>query len=445
VEKLLTDDACTHLLAPVLTDVAFQRVDQVLQQVKALGRQGASVHATSARFGGEVILLSDRDPHYDWLLPAAQKRLEGPLSDFKCEIDPGQMQVVDLARGQPFRFLGFELHCVLDRHGKARVTCNHIKLGPQKTTQTSDSPKEGPKRVPARAGILARRADWVTQFVARIRGVLAAPVPFRAIGSFFCAHLYQGMVALSGRCRQNWELCGMMICVLLMGYLLPGWWSKGPSERAVANDMPGLFTGRYQSTLHPKPVEYALYVPPWDGPDLRPCIVYLYGSDNVKQIVREGLATAIRQRLRQGEDFEFAVFLPACSPGRAGENRMYSLIDTLDYLIERHHLDPKRVYLMGHRHGAASLWPLATHYPDRWGAIVAIGPLSVPSVAAVPRIPCWIFHSRQKKDRPDPEIDAFGQELVRRGGDVFTTEYSKESEVYGSPKVFNWLARQRRS
>jgi predicted peptidase len=193
-------------------------------------------------------------------------------------------------------------------------------------------------------------------------------------------------------------------------------------------------------------VEYALYVPPWDTGAPRQCIVYLHGSDSVKHVTREGLAATIRQRLRKGEDFQFAVFLPVCPPGaRAGELRAASLLDTLNYLIERHRLDANRLYLMGHHGGASALWPLATYYPGHWAAIVAVDPVSVPGVDEMPRVPCWIFHGKQKKDRPETEIEAFGRELARRGGDVLSTDYAKESEVYSNPKVFTWLARQRRS
>jgi predicted esterase len=110
-----------ELLVPLLADIAFEGIDQILQQAKALGREDNFLHVQCTRVGNELVVLSDRDPRYTWIVPAVQKRLREELS--RLHYDPASLetQSLDLTCGEPLRFLDYELRWVRRRHGEASV------------------------------------------------------------------------------------------------------------------------------------------------------------------------------------------------------------------------------------------------------------------------------------------------------------------------------------
>ncbi len=106
---------------PLLTDIAFESIDQILQQAKALGREENFLHVQCTRVGNELIVLADRDPRYEWILPAVQKRLREELSDLHYDPAAIESQSLDLSLGHRLRFLDYELRIVRDRHGEERT------------------------------------------------------------------------------------------------------------------------------------------------------------------------------------------------------------------------------------------------------------------------------------------------------------------------------------
>ena len=109
------------LLAPVLADIAFESIDQILQQAKSLGREGNFLHAQCTRVGNQLVVLSDRDPRYEWIMPAVQKRLREELSNLHYDPAAIETQSLDMTCGQPLRFLGYDLCCVRRNHGDSQV------------------------------------------------------------------------------------------------------------------------------------------------------------------------------------------------------------------------------------------------------------------------------------------------------------------------------------
>ena len=97
------------LLAPFLASIVFDGIERMLRQAKAIGRQEGFSHLEYARFEHDLIVLSDPDPRYEWILPAVQKRLREELSEFQFETNPTQTQWVNMARGGKLRLLGYEL------------------------------------------------------------------------------------------------------------------------------------------------------------------------------------------------------------------------------------------------------------------------------------------------------------------------------------------------
>lgn len=112
-------------LAPVLADIAFERIDQILQPAKSLGREENFLHVQCTRVGNQLVVLSDRDPRYEWIIPAVQKRLREELSNLHYNPAAIETQSVDMTCGDPLCFLGFELRCVRGKHSEMRV---HYRL-----------------------------------------------------------------------------------------------------------------------------------------------------------------------------------------------------------------------------------------------------------------------------------------------------------------------------
>jgi predicted esterase len=106
---------------PLLTDIALDSIDHILQQAKALGREDNFLHVQCTRVGNELIVLADRDPRYEWILPAVQKRLREELSNLHYEPAAIETQSLDVSLGHRLRFLDYELRLVRDRHGEERT------------------------------------------------------------------------------------------------------------------------------------------------------------------------------------------------------------------------------------------------------------------------------------------------------------------------------------
>ncbi len=120
-------DAARKLLTPLLAGIAYEGIDHILQQAKALGREDHFLHLQCMRAGNELVVLSDRDPRYDWILPAVQKRLREELASLNFEPEAVETQSFDITCGEPLRFLDYELRCTQGKHGDFRV---RYKLAP---------------------------------------------------------------------------------------------------------------------------------------------------------------------------------------------------------------------------------------------------------------------------------------------------------------------------
>jgi len=102
--------------------------------------------------------------------------------------------------------------------------------------------------------------------------------------------------------------------------------------------------------------------------------VFLQSPAHPKKLLQEGLAPAIRSRLRQGADFEFAVFF-APTGLWVRPKKAPAITEVLDYLMGHHNIDPRRVYLIGQAQGGGELWDLVDQFPGKWAALVAVGPV----------------------------------------------------------------------
>jgi len=76
--------------------------------------EGGGVRFPSAT---RLVILVDAHPRHAWLLDAVNKRLRQELASLQVEVNEEKSRIVDLAKGEPFGFLGFSIRRVRSRRG----------------------------------------------------------------------------------------------------------------------------------------------------------------------------------------------------------------------------------------------------------------------------------------------------------------------------------------
>jgi predicted peptidase len=223
---------------------------------------------------------------------------------------------------------------------------------------------------------------------------------------------------------------------------------------------------------------YQVYVPrEFTRSRTWPVILFLhgggsYGSDGIKQTTG-GLAQAIRAN---PERFPAIVVFPQAhadnTPGWQMEGGKAALAE-LDRSIKEFKGDPSRVYLTGLSAGGNGTWYLASHYPERFAAVVvlcgfifefkgrtsgvsypALAPATAPDAygyiaAKLSRMPIRIFHGDADESVPVEESRKMFAALKSLRADVQYTElpgigHNIWDTVYARADLFEWLFRQRK-
>ncbi|HTU88589.1 MAG TPA: hypothetical protein VMF69_00695 [Gemmataceae bacterium] len=417
-------DSQEEILAPVLANIAFEKIDHMLQQVEALGRQDNFAFVKCRRVGNELIILVDRDSRYDWVLPAVQKRLREELSELKYNIDYVNTQLVDLSQGNKLRFLGFELWAVPDRDGGSRVQYKRIAQPVRRQRKRGS----GRLRGPARWNLRQRCRDVLTACIAPLRKAPAL------------------LPALTKR------RLGAAAAVLGVAVVFAVWWSQPPKPTI------GFLDCVYTDPDDDEDYKYVLYVPPtYDKDKLTPLMVFLHGThekgtDGRAQL-KVGLAQAIWRSLKVPgtRPFNFLALFPQSRSGSwmadspDGDLVMAEIAD-----VEKNYaVDPARIYLTGHSSGGTGTWGLAMKYPNRWAAIVPVcGYPNFSSASTISHIPCWCFHGTADGTIPVTVPQQMIQALKDAGGKPRYTElpglfHNIWRNVYIMPELYEWLEKQR--
>jgi predicted peptidase len=246
--------------------------------------------------------------------------------------------------------------------------------------------------------------------------------------------------------------------------LLRDIYANRPREEAVSSPLPpGFFLGEYHGPSwwngEPAPaVYYGLYVPPHlqgqKGPF--PLIVYLhgYGERTKTRIFKAGLPLAIARRFGANKPngyFPFVAFFPIDPSGhwQAGSAEVEGVMQTLDYVIGRHRIDPSRVYLTGISAGGSGVWELAQAYPAKWAAVAPVCSFISPEVEKVRHLPAWIYHGAKDQQAPVERERYLVQQLQAAGVEVHYTEVPNKGhyiweEAYNPKTLYKWLAGKRK-
>lgn len=420
-----SDPPETSVIACLLRPVIAGELDRVVQQARGLGHREACVHVTAARFEDTVVVLSDNDRHFKWLLPAVRQRLRETLVDLEIELDPERTQSVDLARGEKLLFLGFEVRCALDSNGRRRTQYRSVKKGGRWKHGTS---------WPA--------LDLRGRTLRLVRGALSS---LRQISG----HLVSWIVR--HRFRPGIGSLAIVVSLLLLVAGLTWYPSATPTTGFVDHE----YTDADGETF-----KYVVYVPPaYDRRASYPLLVFLHGfSDRGRDgraHLKVGLAPAIRlmEKAPAERPFRFFALFPQSRSGSwladSLDGRM--VMEQIAAVEKRYAIDRKRIYLSGHSSGGVGTWNLATTYPDRWAAIVPVcGAAAFSDPSAIAQIPCWCFHGEADRIFRVQDARLTMKLLKEAGGHPRYTEFPGLEhniwrKVYVLPELYDWLAQQRLS
>lgn len=484
-------DACRCLLAPVLTNIALQGIDQLIGQVRTLGRRDGFLHATATRFESSVIFLADHEMDYDWLLPAARERVREELARLELTADPAQTQRVDLERREKLRILDYELRYSTDRHGKARVDLKKLKESRRRPAkaqrQASDKRRhlfglDFIQRCWRRSGIgqVLESVQAPFRLLSSIEvgwrhlpillyPVLAIMFGWKSPAALLCAASFlvfswrsiPTLARLAWLRRRRVSLIVVVLASAVGLYFLTSHLLASRSEIPAPGLPDGFYIGHLKKNTggSERLVTYGLFVPPHfnkiAGP--YPLIVFLHGYQerNERALFQIGMPRSIANQFgptAPNGQFEFVAFFPLITKGSwdPANPEVQDAMLALDEVIKRHEIDPARIYLTGHSMGATGVWQLADRYPDKFAALAPVSSMFMPDVQKVRHIPTWIYCWAQGPPSTVERERRLVKELKDAHANVRYTELQKESwhgtwqEVCDSRELYDWFATKKK-
>jgi len=106
------------VISPLLSNIYLHEVDKMLERAKEVTREGKFTSMEYVRYADDLTILIRNRAHIAWLVDAVIKRLKEELAKIQVEINEEKSQIVDLAKGETFGFLGFAFRRVRSRRGK---------------------------------------------------------------------------------------------------------------------------------------------------------------------------------------------------------------------------------------------------------------------------------------------------------------------------------------
>jgi predicted peptidase len=202
---------------------------------------------------------------------------------------------------------------------------------------------------------------------------------------------------------------------------------------------------------HKVAIQYLLFLPEgYDNSRERwPLILYLHGGslrgDDISQMKRWGLA----EKAAADPKFPFIVVAPQCHKGEIWTD-VDALGAVLDEVARTHRVDPDRVYVTGHSMGGRGALYAAFKMPERFAAVVSLGPVSLITAWAdkLATIPLWLFHGPNDQFTPLKEVEELVRAIEAAGGHPqFTVLPGRDHyilDVYDRPDLYDWLVQQKR-
>jgi len=208
---------------------------------------------------------------------------------------------------------------------------------------------------------------------------------------------------------------------------------------------------------------YRLFVPPhYDSAKQYPLILWFHGgsgrgSNNEAQISGENEKGAQLWTMPKNQAILPAfVLAPQCATGENWSDPelneiaapLQLALDALALVQKDYSIDGHRIYLVGQSMGGLGVWSLLQKYPQRWaGAVVVASYDNFTNVAAIARVPLWIFQWEMDPAVPVDLIRPMAKEIKKSGGHPRYTEYRRVNKevwnnAFAEQELVPWLAAQ---
>ncbi len=201
-------------------------------------------------------------------------------------------------------------------------------------------------------------------------------------------------------------------------------------------------------------LDYLLHLPPaYSQRKKHPLILFLHGSGERGSDVNAVRQHGIPKIVEQQPEFPFVALSPQCPRDSTWLMQRDALLMLLDFVITKHAVDVKRVYLTGLSMGGYGAWYLGSEHPERFAAVVPIcggydDMLGYPErVAGLRHTPVWAFHGAKDRQVPLSETTTLVRALRKAGGKVKLTVYPDAghdawTRTYADPRLYRWLLQQ---
>ncbi len=180
-----------------------------------------------------------------------------------------------------------------------------------------------------------------------------------------------------------------------------------------------------------------------------PLILYLHGGslrgDDISRMKKWGLT----EKVEADPNFPFIVVSPQCHRGEIWTD-VDALGAILDEVAQTNRVDPDRIYVTGHSMGGRGALYAAYEMPDRFAAVLSLGPVGPITAWAekLVTIPLWLFHGPNDQFTPLKEVEELVHAVEAAGGHPQLTVLPDRDhyilDVYDRPDLYKWLAHQKR-
>lgn len=174
-----------------------------------------------------------------------------------------------------------------------------------------------------------------------------------------------------------------------------------------------------------------------------PLLVFLHGrgerGSNLNQVKKHGPPKIVESR-----DLPFVIASPQC-PQTDLWWKPEIVVGLVDNLLQKHSIDPNRVYLTGLSQGGFGTWATAAQYPDKFAAVAPIcGGGKTEWAKKYGSLPVWNFHGDADKVVPVRLSRVMVEAIKKTGGQVKHTEYygvghDSWTRTYRNPKLYEWF------
>lgn len=206
-----------------------------------------------------------------------------------------------------------------------------------------------------------------------------------------------------------------------------------------------------RDVLHKVQMQYLVFLPKdyEKSTEKWPLILYLHGGsvrgDDISRMKKLGLT----EKVESDPDFPFIVVSPQCHPGEIWTD-VDALGAILDEVAQTNRIDPDRVYVTGHSMGGRGALYAAYKMPERFAAVLALGPVFPITAWAekLATVPLWLLHGTKDQFTPLKEVAELVHAVEAAGGHPQLTVLPGRDhyilDAYDRADLYKWLAQQKR-